>query len=571
MTYREFITRIFHFLKPHLGKLFLASIFMVFASALESSIPEITGRIVDEVFNKERSQDQTIFYAGLIFLVMALSAFFAIISNSASSWVANKIVMDIRHDMFNKLLKLPKNYFDKNNSGNVLSKFTYDVMQIAYATSSLWLDFIKASITVTILILYLLYKNFYLSIGLILVIPIIFLIVKKSSLRMRNASTTVQESMGEISHTVNENIAGNSIIRMFEAESVQRFKFYELIKKVRQQRFKVDLTGAINSNLVNILLGFCLSIVVYFSAITLSMTAGDFLSYFTALAMVIKPTKTLININKPLQIAIAGATSVFSFIDEVEEYNPGLIELAGINKNIIFENVYFSYDRKNVIKKFSLIVNKGETVAIVGSTGSGKSTIIQLLLKFYTPTKGSISIDGIKLHDITNESLRRNISFVDQGARLFNESVRNNIALGRENSSNSHLIASSADKAEATEFINNLESKFETYIGDNGQLLSGGQRQRIAIARAIAKNAPILVLDEATAALDSTTEKLVQKALSEIKKDKTTLIVAHRLSTIQKADRIIVMKSGEIIEEGTHENLIKNSGYYSQLVADQFK
>ena len=190
MTYKEFITRIFHYLKPHLGKLFLASIFMVFASALESSIPEITGRIVDEVFNKERSQDQTIFYAGLIFLVMALSAFFAIISNSASSWVANKIVMDIRHDMFNKLLKLPKNYFDKNNSGNVLSKFTYDVMQIAYATSSLWLDFIKASITVAILILYLLYKNFYLSIGLILVIPIIFLIVKKSSLRMRNASTS---------------------------------------------------------------------------------------------------------------------------------------------------------------------------------------------------------------------------------------------------------------------------------------------------------------------------------------------------------------------------------------------
>ena len=570
MTYKEFTTRIFHYLKPHLGKLVIASIFMVLASALESSIPEITGQIIDEVFNNDRSSDQTIFYSLLILVVITLSALFAIISASTSSWIANKVVMEIRYEMFCKLLKLPKSFFDRNNSGNILSKFTYDVHQIAHATSSIWLDFIKATITVIILFLYLLYKNWQLTIGLIFVIPIIFLIVQKSSIRMRNSSASVQESMGDIAHVVNENVSGNSIIKMYLAETSQKNKFYELVKKVRQQRFKVDLTAAFNSNFVNILLGVCLSFVVYLSAINLSLSAGDFLSYFTALAMIIKPTKTLININKPLQIAFAGAESVFTFMDEIEENNPGLKVLKDLKKNIVFDEISFSYDKKVVLSNFSLTINKGETIAIVGPTGSGKTTIIQLLSKFYTPDEGVISIDGVKLEDISNESLRKNIAFVDQGARLFNETVSNNIALGQEDYISTEIIGLSAKKAEAAEFINNLESKFDTYIGDNGQLLSGGQRQRLAISRAIAKNAPILILDEATSALDSTTEKLVQKAISQLTKGKTTIVIAHRLSTIQNADRIIVMKSGKIFEEGTHKDLIKKQGYYSQLVSDQF-
>jgi len=302
------------------------------------------------------------------------------------------------------------------------------------------------------------------------------------------------------------------------------------------------------------------------------MTAGEFLSYFTALAMLIKPSKTLVNINKPFQIALAAGESVFTFLKEEEEFNNGDKPVKKLNGDINFENILFSYEpNKLILNNFSLSVKAGETVAIVGPTGSGKTTIIDLLTKFYIPQSGSIFIDGIDIKELNNHSLRSNIAFVDQGTRLFNDTIRANIALGKLDVMSFKKIKESAVKAEAIEFIENLEKQFDTDIGDNGQLLSGGQRQRLAIARAIAKDASILILDEATSALDSSTEKLVQKSIAKMTKDKTTIVIAHRLSTIQNADRIIVLKSGKIMEEGTHETLINNSGYYSQLVADQFK
>jgi subfamily B ATP-binding cassette protein MsbA len=572
MSYKEFIKLLYKYISQHIGKLIFTSLLMILATALESSIPEITGQIVDKLFNAERSSSTTVLYSLIIFGVISLSAIFSLISLSTNSWVANKVVMDIRVDMFKKLLKLPKKFFDRTSSGKILSKLTFDVEQIAGAASTIWLDFIKASVTVFILVIYLFYKNWQLSLSLIVILPIVFIAVKKSSSRMRNSSSEVQKSIGDMTHLLEENISGNSVIKIFEAEKYEKDKFDHQVNNVRQQRFKVDLTAAINSNLINILLGLSLAMVVYFSSFSLQMTAGEFLSYFTALAMLIKPAKTLVNINKPFQVALAAGQSVFTFLNEEEESNNGKKSVKKLNGDINFENILFSYEpNKLVLNNFSLSVKAGETIAIVGPTGSGKTTIIDLLTKFYTPQSGSIFIDGIDIKKLNNHSLRSNIAFVDQGTRLFNDTIRANIALGKLNEMSLETVKESAVKAEAIEFIDNLEKQFDTDIGDNGQLLSGGQRQRLAIARAIAKDASILILDEATSALDSSTEKLVQKSIAKMTQDKTTIVIAHRLSTIQNADRIIVLKSGEIIEEGTHESLIKNNGYYSQLVKDQYK
>jgi len=572
MTYKTFISRLFVYLKPHLGKLIFTTLVMVLATALESSVPEITGRIVDELFTTSRSEDKTLVYSLILFGVFLLSSIFNLISNSTSSWVSNKVIMDLRVNMFKKLLDLPKSFFDKLTTGKLISKLTFDVEQIASVASTIWLVFIKSLLTVVILVGYLFYKNWQLSISLILILPIIFLAVRFSANRMHSLSQDVQSSMGELTHILDENISGQNIIKIFQADKVETKKFNQLIQKIRQKRFKVDFTAGVNTNLINVLLGLALSFVVYYSSVKLQMTGGQFLSYFTALAMLIKPAKTLIDMNKPLQIAFAAGESVFGLIDEPPENNPGKSKVSNLNGEIVFDHVSFSYgEDKLILDDLSFRVNAGETIAIVGPTGSGKTTIIELISKFYAPTSGQIYFDGIDIQNIENYSLRSNISYVDQNTRLFNDSVTNNIALGDNVNKENGYISDIAKRAEAYDFILNLDQKFETNIGDNGKLLSGGQRQRLAIARAMAKDAPILILDEATSALDSSTENLVQKAISNMTENRTTIIIAHRLSTIQNADKIIVLDNGKILEEGSHTELVKKKGFYSKLIEDQFK
>jgi len=469
------------------------------------------------------------------------------------------------------LLHLPKAFFDKTTSGNLLSKLTFDVEQIAGAASTIWLDFIKASITVLILVVYLFYKSWILSISLIVIIPIVFFAVYKSSIRMREGSKKVQKSMGDMAHLLDENISGNSIIRIYQAQEYEKNKLYEMVKTIRQQRFKVAMSASINANLINSLLGLALALVVYFASIHLKMTAGEFLSYFTALAMLIKPSKSLININKPLQIAMAAGKSVFDLLDEKSELNKGKKRIKKINGQIQFKDVSFQYNyNKKILNKISFNIEPGETVALVGPTGSGKTTIIELIAKFYLPNEGEILIDGMNLNDINNSDIRENIAYVDQDTRLFNDSIKANINLSKRNFLLKN-IKKSAELANASDFIEQLEFGYETIIGENGKLLSGGQRQRIAIARAIAKDSPILILDEATSALDSSTEKLVQKAIFKMSENRTTIIIAHRLSTIQNADRIIVMSEGQVIEQGTHEDLLNKAGHYAKLIKDQYK
>lgn len=571
MGYREFIKRLYPYMKAHIGKLALTSLMMVFATVFEASIPEITGQIVDTLFTDNRTNDIALFYALALFLVIALSSLFALTSVSASSWISNKVIMDLRVDMFAKLLKLPKAYFDKNTTGGILSKLTFDVEQISSAASTIWLNFIKSSLTVVLLVGYLFYKNYLLSLTLLVLLPLVYFAVKFSSSRMRSSSKKVQDSMGRMTHLLDENISGSDLIKIYLAQKSESRKFLSLINTIRQQRFKVDIASGLNTALVNILIGLSLACVVYVSSTYLTMTAGDFLAFFTAMGMLVKPAKNLVNINKPLQQAIVAGQSVFQLIDEKSEVNQGKREFENIKGEISFKNVSFSYDGERAsLNNINLEIKQGETVALVGSTGSGKTTLVSLIARFYNPTSGSISIDKQDINDIELTALRSQISFVDQNVRLFNDTVKNNIALGQSDTMSIELIEQAADISNSTEFVNKLGKRFETEIGEDGTTLSGGQRQRLSIARAIAKNSPILILDEATSALDSATERLVQSAIDQMQEGRTTIIIAHRLSTIQNADRIVVLKEGEIIEQGSHEELLSKSGEYAKLNAKQF-
>ena len=572
MQYKQFVSRLFFYLRAHIGKLIFTSLMMMFATALESSIPEITGRIVDELFAKERDQQIALLYALALFGVIVLSSLFAMTSTAASSWVSNKVIMDLRVDMFSKLLRLPKSYFDQHPTGKTLSKLTFDVEQIAAAASSIWLDFIKSSMMVIILVGYLFYKNWQLSLTLLVLLPLVYLAVKLSSNRMRSSSQKVQNSMGRMTHLLDENISGSSLVKIYHAQDQETNKFNDLITSIRQQRFKVDMTAVFNTGFVNILIGLSLGSVVYFSSTSLAMSAGEFLSFFTAMGMLVKPAKSLVNINKPLQTAMAAGESVFGLIDEDEEHNDGTKLLEDSKGAIQFNNVSFGYsDEATVLNNINLDIKPGETIALVGSTGSGKTTIIQLLAKFYSPNSGTITIDGIDISEFEIDSLRSQIAFVDQNVRLFNDTVKGNIALGQIDTMNDAQIENAAKVSNSHEFIQQLSNQFDTEIGEDGTKLSGGQRQRLAIARAIAKDSPILILDEATSALDSATEKQVQQAIDEMQKDRTTIIIAHRLSTVQKADRIIVLRRGEIIEQGSHQELLDANGEYAGLYKHQFE
>ena len=544
---------------------------MVFATVLETSIPEITGQIVDTLFADERSSNNAFIYSLALFIVIGLSSLFALTSISASSWISNKVIMDLRVDMFSKLLTLPKKYFDNNTTGQTLSKLTFDVEQISAAASGIWLDLIKSSLTVGILTGYLFYKNYLLSLTLLVLLPLVYLAVKLSTTRIRNSSKKVQESMGKMTHLLDENISGNDLIKIYQAQNSETNKFLNIINTIRQQRFKVDMAGGLNTSIVNVLIGLSLAFVVYFSSTYLVMSAGDFLAYFTAMGMLVKPTKTLININKPLQQALIAGVSVFSLLDEKSEENTGEQLMNDFEGDIIFKNVSFLYnDQKVSLNNINLTIKKGETIALVGSTGSGKTTLINLLIRFYNPTKGKIFINNKDINSFDLNSFRSNFSFVDQNVRLFNDTISGNIAFGQINKMTKNSIVEAAKISNSMEFIEKLDAKFDSEIGEDGVTLSGGQRQRLSIARAIAKDSPILILDEATSALDSATEKLVQSAIKNIHKDRTKIIIAHRLSTIQDADRIIVLKDGQIIEQGSHKELLNLSGEYAKLNEQQF-
>jgi ATP-binding cassette, subfamily B, bacterial MsbA len=484
------------------------------------------------------------------------------------------VVHDLRVDLFNKLLELPNSYFDKNNSGHLISRITYNVTMVTEAATSSIKTVIREGLTVIVLLIYLLWTNWRLTLVFLVVMLVMSVIVSHVGKRLRKLSHKIQSAMGQVTHVSSETINGYQVVRSYGGEEYEKERFMRASRNNLRQNMKMTRVGAINTPVLQFLVLSAMAVIMFmvlYMRFTDSVAA--LVAFVMAASMMPKPMRQLSEVYGNIQKGIAACDTIFEQLDERPEDDAGSFEAERVAGRIRFEGVEFSYPgvESRVLKGIDLTIEPGETVAFVGRSGSGKTTITSLLLRFYNPSAGSILVDGVPAQEYKLRNLREQIAMVGQNTTLFNDTVARNIAYGSLGRKGDDKIVQAAEAAHAMEFINKMESGIDTLIGEDGVLLSGGQRQRLAIARAFLKDAPILILDEATSALDTESERNIQEALKELTRGRTTLVVAHRLSTIEGADRIVVLKDGEIVESGKHDELLAMGGEYTSLYQTQFE
>ena len=504
----------------------------------------------------------------IIFIVRGVSGFFSVYN---IAWIGRQVIKLLRGEVYNKFLTLPTLFLDRESNAELLSKVTYNIEQVAESTSNILTVLIRDTLTIIVLSVYMVYLNPTLASVIFLVAPVIAILVRFLSLLFRRYSERIQDSMADVTHAIKETLQNHRIIKVFDGQDFEEERFSVVNESNRKHNMKLFSTKAIGDALTIFLSSLGVAGVVYVATldeVRSSMTVGDFSGFITAMVLLMTPLKRLTNVNAMIQKGIAAAGSIFSLIDEKDEVDQGTLEAKRMEGFISFQDVNFSYDdNKQTLKGINLTINPNEKLAIVGKSGSGKTTLVNLIPRFYEISTGNLMIDSENIKNYSLRSLRTNISLVTQEVTLFNDTIFNNIAYGKYSDDEVKRVVSSAHM---DEFIDNLPEGLNTLVGDQGILLSGGQRQRIAIARALLKDAPILILDEATSALDSESEQHIQKALDQLMENRTTLVIAHRLSTIENADRIIVLSKGQIVEEGTHEELLNNNAEYASLHRLQF-
>lgn len=562
--------RLFTYVKPFWFMLFLGLLATILYSIIDAGFTYMMRPFLDKGFiNLDLDFIKKI--PAIVLFGITVRGIVSATGGYCMTWVARSVVNVLRQCVFAHILGLPADYYDQTTSGQLLSKMLYDVEQVAQVSADALTDIAQNTCLIIGLIAVMMVISWQLSLMFLATVPLIGIVVNFTNKRIRRISHKVQQSMATVTEIASEVIDGYRVVRVFGGEKYESGKFNAATDASRINDMKVAVSKALNVSLVQAIIAFGIAAIIY-AAIKLSavivVTAGSFLAIIAAMLQLIKPIKTLTTLHASVQRGLAGAESVFGLLDLPLESNfkNASEKTHQITHGCIeFKNVSFAYrSGQNVLHDVSFTVAPGETVALVGHSGSGKSTIASLLPHFYHVKSGSISIDGGSINDISLVDLRKKMALVSQNVTLFNDSVSNNIAYGDFDVPQERIIAA-AKLAHADIFIKALPQGYDTLVGENGVLLSGGQRQRLAIARAILKNAPILILDEATSALDNESERYIQSALEHVMQDRTTLIIAHRLSTIQKANKIIVLQHGRVVEIGRHQELIQLNGHYAQL------
>jgi subfamily B ATP-binding cassette protein MsbA len=503
-------------------------------------------------------------------LVQGLGQF---IGGYCLAWVGQHVVYELRNDVFHHVLRFPLLEYQRTSSARLMSKIIFDASQVTNAGTDAVAIFLREGLSVVALLGYLLYSNWKLTLILLTVGPVIGIVVTYTSRRFRHISRKMQVSMGSITQYLSEAFDGHQVVKIFAGQAYERERFHKASRRFEKHNVKMRASSIGSTVAVQVVVAIGVGTItyLYIKLMGSHIAMGDFLAFITGVGLIQKPLKQLTNINPKIQRGVTGAASVFELLDRETEDDEGGEPLSRARGELEFRQVSFSYQPgQPVLKSLTFHVKAGQTIALVGRSGAGKSTISSLLPRFYEVTQGTILLDGKPLANYRLSDLRRQIAMVSQKVVLFNDTVRNNIAYGELAGASDAAIEKAARDAFAWDFIQALEKGMETELGDDGMQLSGGQRQRLAIARALLKDAPILILDEATSSLDTESEFHIQQALEHAMENRTTLVIAHRLSTVEKADKILVLDAGQIVEEGTHDELLAKGGAYTQLYSMNF-
>jgi subfamily B ATP-binding cassette protein MsbA len=579
---RTALNRLITYLKPHIRLILGSLLAMTIVAGAETSIPALMKPLLDRGFTGELNAklwQVPVFLVGLA-MIRSLAQF---LSNYLLSRVINSVLLKLREQMFQTLLHASTTFFQKNSASTLINAVVFEVNNVLSIMGGMLISLVRDSLTVLGLMGYLIYLNWQLTLVVLIIFPVIAFIMSRVNRRLRSLNREQQTLTTDLAYIVEEAAAGYKIVKVHGAEQYEMNRFLEKAERLRQFALKSAVAGGLNQPITQLIASMALSVVLVIALMqsaTEGTTVGGFAAFVTAMMLVISPLKHLADINQPLQRGLTAAEMIFGLMDQpLEEAEDRRVNMKSLDKakgGIRFEDVGFSYQqeigRQDALRGINLAIKPGEVVAFVGPSGGGKSTLVNLLPRFFKPTKGHIFLDDIPLEDIVLADVRRQISFVGQDVILFNDTIAANVAYGapgQEGIDRGRTIEA-LEAANLDALIKELPEGIDSMIGDNGNRLSGGQRQRLAIARAIYKNAPILILDEATSALDSESERQVQDALDRLMAGRTTLVIAHRLSTIEHADRIVVLEHGQLVENGSHEDLIKKDGLYANLHRIQF-
>jgi len=570
--YRRMLT----YVRPYLPRLFFAMLFMVFVSGFQGAVAFLVKPALDDIFiNKD--QGRLAIIPVLVLAVYLLKGLFEFAQSYLMNGVGQRVIRDIRDHLYRHMQSLSLTFYMRHPTGVLMSRMTNDVGLMQGAVTSAVTGLIKDSFSSVFLVGVVFYRDWKLALVALVAFPLAFWPIARFGKKLRRTSIRTQEVTGGLASHLQETISGAKLVKAFGAEEFEVDRFATRNADLYRLNMKVVKVQAMTSPLSEMFAGFGAAAVVFYggySVVNGQSTPGNFFSFMTALFMLYEPVKRLSQVNNIIQQGIAAATRVFEVLDTLPDVKeePGAVALTEVRREIAFEQVDFRYSKGGlpILREISFRTEVGRTVAIVGSTGAGKTTLVDLLPRFYDPTGGAIRIDGVDLREMTLSSLRSRIGIVGQHTILFNDTVRNNIAYGTPGASQ-EKIQEAARRANAHPFISRLPEGYDTVVGEQGLKLSGGERQRVAIARALLKDAPILILDEATSALDTESESIVQEALETLMRGRTTFVIAHRLSTVRNADVILVIEEGRIVESGSHEELLSRESRYRTFYLKQFE